>query len=453
VRAVTVAWGRIRQLPPAAILAAGWTVFVLYAFPGVMTMDSFDQLREGRDWYFTDSHPPAMAALWGIVDRVISGPFGMLLIQGTSFLAGLYLILRHAMSPRRAAACACALLLFPPVLAPMAVIWKDCVMAGCFVLGIAGLLESCKWRRLAGLAALSLATAMRYNAPAATFPLILMLFEWQPGRRWLVRYALAGGAWLAVTGAAFGCNAMLVDQPMHLWQSSLALEDIVGTLAHVEPELPDRELGPLLAPTGVLVDRDYHARLRAKYLPYDFQPLISGDGHLWDVPLNGSTPAPEPVRDAISHAWWVIVTGHPGAYVAYRLEAFEEAIGITHRHVGAMVVPHGVQYAGMLDHMGLANYASRFTVIAERVTMYLAKHTRLFRPHAYLLLSLGLLVLCRRHREVAAILLSGLALELSLLPLVPTPDYRYSHWMVTCACLSLVMLLARRARAHDIGTV
>ena len=63
---------------------------------------------------------------------------------------------------------------------------------------------------------------------------------------------------------------------------------------------------------------------------------------------------------------------------------------------------------------------------------------------------LALLVMCRRQRDVLALLLSGLGLELSLLPLVQTPDYRYSHWLVICTCLAVVMLFTRRAR--DIAT-
>src|ERR1700733_5779665 len=110
------------RLQPLAILAVGWLVIVLFAYPGVLTMDSFDQLGEGRAWFFTDSHPPAMAALWGIVDRVIAGALGMLLIQVTALLAGIYLILRRAIAPTDAAIVAVVIAWFPPVLAPMAVI-------------------------------------------------------------------------------------------------------------------------------------------------------------------------------------------------------------------------------------------------------------------------------------------------------------------------------------------
>src|SRR5690349_19243591 len=113
---------------------------LLYAYPGVMTIDSFDQLAEARAGFYTDSHPPAMAALWRVIDHVVPGPLGMLVLQLTCLEAGIYLLLRRAMSRRAAAIVTAALLVFPPIAVPMTVIWKDCLMAGFLVLGIAGVL-------------------------------------------------------------------------------------------------------------------------------------------------------------------------------------------------------------------------------------------------------------------------------------------------------------------------
>ena len=409
-------------------------------------MDSFDQLKEGRAWFFTDAHPPVMAALWGIVDRLLPGPLGMLVIQSAAFLTGLYLILRRAFQPRGAAIAAVLLFLFPPVLAPLAVIWKDCLMAGCFVLGIAAILDDRRWVRVLGVVALIVATALRYNAAAATMPLVVLLFEWQRGQHWFKRYALAIGVWLAITLVAFGVNAALTDRKMHFWHSSMALADIVGTLAHVDHEIPDSELQPILAPTLIRAETNLHLRIRAKYRAHDFQQLISGDGHLWDVNINGTVPTPEPQREAIARAWKHVVTKYPRAFVDYHLENFGEIVGVNKRFAGAMVVPHRVQYPGMLDYMGLGRGSSRFQDAAENMNLWLARKTRLFRPHFYALLALALLWFARRHRDVLALLFSGLCMELSMLLLGGTPDYRYSHWLVVCTCLAVIMLVARRAR-------
>ncbi|HTL36009.1 MAG TPA: hypothetical protein VL326_22920, partial [Kofleriaceae bacterium] len=104
------------------------------------------------------------------------------------------------------------------------------------------------------------------------------------------------------------------------------------------------------------------------------------------------------------------------------------------------------QYPGMLDYMHIPQVSWSFQRRAEAVTMWTAKRTRLFRPHLYLALTLILIGFARRHRDILALLLSGLAMELTMIPLGWTADFRFSHWMVTCTVLAIVMLIARRAR-------
>ncbi len=431
----------------AAILAVGWTLAVLYAYPGVMSYDSFEQLHEGRAWFFTDAHPPVMAALWGIVDRVISGPLVMLLLQITTFLVGTYLILRRAMRPRTAAICACVVLLFPPIVTPLAVIWKDCLMAGVLALGIALVMDPRRWVRLVALGLFALATALRYNALAATFPLVVLLFEWKPGMRWFARYPLALGAWLVVVATAMGGNALLVDREMHYFYKTSALADIAGVLTHVDRDIPDAELRALLAPTGIEVDTGIHAALRAGYKPYDFEQVMSGDGRLWTVTLEEPMAAPR--REAIARAWKDVVTTYPGAYLRYRLDVFAETLGLREKFQGATVIRHRNQNPYLLAGAGMSPpHPWRFQEKAQSWTLRLVKHTRLFRPHVYVLLALGLLLLTRRQRDVFAILISGLLMELTLIPLGWTPDYRFSHWLVTCACIGLVILFARRVSSR-----
>jgi hypothetical protein len=77
----------------------------------------------------------------------------------------------------------------------------------------------------------------------------------------------------------------------------------------------------------------------------------------------------------------------------------------------------------------------------------LATDVPVFAPALYLLLSIVLLVLARRHRDVLALLISGIALEASLLVTATSTDYRQSLWLLTCTLLAVVMLIARRARA------
>lgn len=445
------AWQWIRRVPPSVILAIGWAWLLVYAFPGVMTIDSFDQLREGRAWDFSDAHPPIMAAMWGILDRLVAGPFPVLVIQSGAFLAGLHVILRRVMRPHAAALTTCAVFVYPPIFCTFAVIWKDCLMAGALVLGIAGITSERRRRRIWGLVALSIATALRYNALAATLPLIVLLFEWQPGARPLKRYAIAAAAWFAVTVVALGGNALLTDRQLHFWHASLGLQDIAGVLAFVEPDLPDSELEPLLGPTEITVHTNIHRAIRAKYKSDDFQQLISGDGELWHVAWY--VPMPEARRTAITHAWLALIKEHPGAYLRYRLENFGETLGVNRKFGGATIIAHRAQSRGMLEYFGFRTGYTSLQDGTEHAFLWLAKHTRLWRPHVYALLALALLglAIAWRQRDVIALLLSGLFMESTMLVLGGTPDYRYSHWLVVTAVLAAIVLIARRRREGDIA--
>jgi hypothetical protein len=364
-------------------------------------------------------------------------------------LAGLYLVLRHTFAPRRAAWWTCAVFVSPMVLTVMAVIWKDCIMAGLLAAGIAGLLSRRRWARLAGLAAMLGAAAFRYNAFGATLPLVVLLFEWRPGLRWLPRYALSTAAWLATTFAAFGINGALTDKPMHYWSSSLAVFDIAGTLANVDGVLPDATLRAELAGTRILVDHDIHAAIRAAYTPRDFFPLLTSPEHrLWILPIDGYEPAPEAQRDAIERAFRDVVATYPWAYVKHRMAVMVEVLDLrVTRSMGA-VTPREVKYVDAAKALGLTTRWSGVQLALTQAMRWVSRHTPLYTPWVYLVLTLVLIPLAWRQRDVLAMLLSGLVMEGSLVPLVHSRDYRYSHWMVITTIVSCIVLATRRRRAR-----
>src|SRR4030088_2811149 len=110
-----------------SIAAALGVVFAVASFfPGYMSPDSVSQLSQGRAMTFTDWHPPVMSFLWGLIDRIIAGPAGMLVLHNFMFWAGLGLFVHHLGFERAWAATAILLTgLFPPVLALLSTIWKD----------------------------------------------------------------------------------------------------------------------------------------------------------------------------------------------------------------------------------------------------------------------------------------------------------------------------------------
>jgi hypothetical protein len=438
----------LRRIPPWAILGIAWVILIVYAFPGQMTQDSFDHMREAREGIYSDAHPPIMNVLWKLCDTIIAGPFGLLLVQSGLLLAGLYWIFRKTFEPRPAAWWTAGLFVFPPSLLVMSVIWKDCTMAGLLAVGVVGLLSERRSRRLLGLAAMFGATAFRYNAFGATLPLVVLLFQWTPGWHWLKRYALATACWLVVTLAAFGINKALTDKPMYYWNSSLALYDIVGTYAYVDEDLPDSELQTVLAGTQLEIKKDIHALIREVYTPSTYYPILNDPKRtMWNVPINGYVPAPEPQRDAISRAWWHTITTYPVAYAKHRITVFSEALGIGTGRGRGVPVRRDFRYPQLAWDNGLATAASPVQNKLTRAMVFFVRHTPFLVPWIYALLSLILLPLAFRQRDVLAIILSGIFMELTLLPLVHSNDFRYSHWMVLTTTIAAIVLATRRYRA------
>ncbi len=443
-------WTWLTSRSPRAYLLAGWLIFVAYAYPGLTTKDTFDQLAQARAGRFADDHPPLMAALWSVVDPLVAGTFGMLVLQSTTLLGGLYLLLRRATNARCAAVTASAILLFPPVLAPMAVVWKDCLMAGTLALGAALLLSDRRRTKAGGVVLLVVATALRYNAFAATLPLLALLGWSAPAVTWRRRVQRAGLAlvlWIGVTVAALGVNRVLADRQMHFWHSSLAIMDIVGTLEFSATPVTDSSLRRTLDGTGLRIQDNIHATIHTRYRAGDFLHLVHGADPLFDLPLVDATaPASPATRAAIERAWRTIVFGRPLAYLQYRLDTFRVVLGFDDvAWSRVLVVTHPYQDRAVLERMGIPTGTSTLQARTGRALDTLS-HTLLFRPWAYLLVALALLGLARRDRIAVAVLLSGLGLEASLLPLAGSPDFRYSHWMILCTVVGGAMTFAQRWR-------
>jgi len=431
---------RYAKFEPVAILSAGWALLLAYAYPGTLTFDSIDELIQARAGIYRDDHPPVVAALWRLVEHVVAGPFGMLALQSLAFVVGLYLIFRRTFTPRGAALAATLLLLFPPVFAPLTAIWKDSLMAGFLVLGIGALLtESRRWR-VVGAVALAVATAMRFNAAAATLAPLVLLFSW--GLVGWRRYAVATTVWLATVVAAFGVNSALADRQAYGWHTTLAIYDIVGTLAHVDEAIPDAKLVELLDGSKLLVTRDIQATARTIYDPRNYLTPVTDPQHaFWHFSLRNDEPVTEAFRTAMSRTWTFLVASYPRAYLAHRFATMEKVVdsdtGTPWR---------GAAQRELRAQMGLANGANAGQMAVYRKLVKFERSTHLFSPWIYLLVALILLGIAFQ-RDVLALLMSGLMYEGTLLVFAASRDYRYSHWLVTACCIAVVTLTARRARA------
>lgn len=418
------------RLEVLAILLVGWLVFLIYAYPGYMSFDSVVQLREARTGVFTDWHPPAMAALWRITDHIISGPFGMLVLQTTAFLAGCYLVIARYVKPRYAAIFTVLLFWFPPMSSTMAVIWKDSQMTGYLLLGMALLLSERARNRNLGLGLLLVASMMRHNGFTFTLPMIVILWQWPRLAGWKC-YAASLGLWLAITVVAFATNAALAKVKTHPWHSSVALHDIVGTLRYAN--LDDAEIKRELGDVPLRATDHLHDRIRTVYIPaagvFTIGPLIA-------------QPTNEQERDAVSAAWKRIVRAHPFYYLKHRYKVFKCVLGLAGTPMPVWVGYDGIG-ADLYDDQPSATQAAMRDWMLQTVA-----NSWVMRPYLYLLAIIGMLYWVAKSRDRFLIALTATAFisEAALYFVSPTPDFRYSIWVVPTSFILLIALVVTRSQ-------
>ena len=80
-----------RFAPVFCVLGFLATIAIFY--PGLATPDSLDQFQQGLTGHYTDWHPPVMALLWSLLDKVWIGPQPMLLLQAGGYWLAVYLLL------------------------------------------------------------------------------------------------------------------------------------------------------------------------------------------------------------------------------------------------------------------------------------------------------------------------------------------------------------------------
>lgn len=403
-----------------------------------MGFDAGEQIFQVRTANFGDWHPPLMSAYWWLLEVVVRGPFLMLVLQSGLFLWGLHQILRVRLGERAAAWAAAGILLFPPVFTPMAAVWKDAQMVGFLVAGIALALRP-SWRARAGAIVLWFFAAGVRDNGAIALPFLVLWATAVWGYASVTRVAVAAALTAAIATAAFGVNRALARRTEYPWYRSVALMDITGTIRFADP-ISDHELRGALDGTGYIADIDLQRVARAGYSPRAwFENTVDGKSLF-------AEPHDDAARASIRRAWWTLVREHPGAYLRHRWAVMQEVLGLS----GAPTwEPVPQSRAGTkrqwvrVEHNFSPSWLQRHLGTAYRDGL---GDGPLYRPWMYVVIAVVLLVdaVRRRDRIVVALLAGALLYEVSFFVGAAAPDFRYSHWLVICTCLAVV--LATKAR-------
>lgn len=439
-------WVRMRALQPRWILLVAWLVTIAYSYPGYLNWDSGVQLFALRSGGLDDWHPPMMATYWRWIEYFVHGPLGMLVLQTYLFLWGLCAVLRQRFSPRLAALLASGLLLFPPILTPMAAVWKDAQMAGFLMAGVALGLRRRWSSRGAGLLLLVFACGVRDNGAAALPPLCLLLVaSWQAVERRVAIVAISACLFAAVTFTATTVNRGLTDHRAFAWYRSVAIHDIAGSICR-EDHMSDAQVRQLLEGIKLHETSDLQAVFCSKYDSRGWFELT------YDGPGTGLfvVPPQKAERLARRHAWSRIVQEHTGAYLAHRWAVMRGILGLTSDPIWEPVcqtIGASSEHLARVSHNGSLSWFQIKLGTFFRETL---ATTLLFRPWAYLAIGLVMLVYAVGKRDgwLCFVLGSGILYEFSFFVGAAAPDYRYSHWMITCVCVATLTIFIERLRGY-----
>ena len=422
-----------------AVCAAGFALAVVAFYPGYMSPDSMSQLTQGRAWEFTDWHPPLMAALWGLLDRVFPGPAGMLVLHNAAYWGAAALFWRATY--RRSAWLGLGLAGFgfmPQVLSNLSTVWKDVGMGVSLLLASALLYRS----RQTGSKAALLASApllfygygVRLNAAPAVLPLALWagflacrvltpLRPWAARRPRLLPAAVGCAYFLALTGAVTLTTEALVRGNHAYAGQTVLLHDLAAvSVARGEP----------LFPEYIVADEHFSMeKVAQRYAPYISTAIVGFENS--GLRLSGDPRDMEALRAK----WLEVVARNPGAYLRHRWAAFEWAAGLNRPEV---CFPYLIASYGRFD------YKTNDLAVHRLLKAYFwaARNTLLFRGFFWLLVALALLYFSLRGRlrgdlELVFVLaLSGLLYGAAYFFIAPSCDFRFFWWTMLAATAGLL---------------
>jgi hypothetical protein len=321
----------------ALVLAGGAAASLWLNLPGQFSPDSVWQLAQGRSGVFNAWHPPVMAALLGLFDRLSPGAPGFIVLQAALGFGGLLAFAALAPRPRAGAVwIAAALAASPLMLIYQGEVWKDVLFADAAVAGFAALAWAGRtWaspaRRhgLAGLAAVLFALAALTRQNGVLVPLWgaagLAGVAWRagdgrPGDGRPGRGGRALGYGLALLGAslalAAGGGVLLArhgdGEPAQALQLEwLQVWDLAGAV-RADPGLPLAGLARDAPATARFV-----RRATAAYTPERVDTLVNLAGA--DAALAGAGPA-------VGRQWRTLILTRPDLYARVRLAGFAQLL-------------------------------------------------------------------------------------------------------------------------------
>ncbi len=414
----------------AAVLTVAGT---LTLYPGWLSFDAATHLHQAVHGDYVDLQPPAYAAFWGTLLRAGLPPGALLVLVLATLefaLAGIALATRLSL-PR--ALLVLLIPAWPPFLMLCGHLWTDVALVALLTLALACGSLGGRGGRLAALLALAGACAVRHNALAA----VVVLAGWLAGQqttRWRARLALSLGGLLLVGGSAQLVNRALTVRHVPAWTPTAIWDLAAASAARGEVLLPAEMIGADMGVDQLAGALDCQTVIR----------LLTGTRSGINPGIDA--PLPDPVLGELRRRWLSLPATAPWDYARHRACVAASLFGAqaAEKPETLIFVPDIVERAGNPTLTRNATSANAWLVAWMRAH----RGDRIVAPLLPLLLGLAALVIARRRSlpedaraRIDALVLSGLAYAVSLLPLAPAAEYRYVFWPMLSGGVAFVLAL------------
>jgi hypothetical protein len=420
----------------AVVLAIAGFALTLYIFyPGIMNYDARYVYLDGLKGFYGDWQSPVMTWLWKTIDPIAPGSASMFLLIAILYWLGIgTLALTLARRSLTAAIVLMVIALTPPLFAFVGIIWRDVLMAACWLLAAAVMFATAHREpsiavRLIALFLVMFGVLIRPNALAAA-PLLIAYIFWPREFRFRRVALLFIPAMVALYGLMqfvyYGALDATRQHPLH----SIAVFDLGGmTYFSGKNQFPATfSSGEVEALRGRCYDASY------------WNIYWNGDCKFVMAELEGERKifgTPE-----LSRAWMDAATRHPIAYLQHRLTFFRTFL----------LDAHLAMWTADIEHPPKTVFEDRPAFMTVKAMHDVLQPTPLFRMGAWLLACLALCTLAWRRRStpdgafVIGVCGSAVMYVLSYLPLGVASEFRYIYWAVLASCAGAVVISSPGAR-------
>ena len=435
---------RWTPLLPAMLGAAGFALTLYVFYPGIMNYDARYVYLDGRKGFYGDWQSPVMTWLWKTIDPLAPGSASMFLLIAALYWLGIG-ILSGALA-RRSRAAAVVLFLFaltPPLFAFVGIIWRDVLMAGCFLVAVAMVFASAHRSdrpplivQAVAIGLIALGVLIRPNALAAA-PVLVVYVLWPQQfsfkRTALLFVPVMIGLYALMQLVYYGALNATRQHPLQ----SIAVFDL-GGLTYFS--------GRNQFPVAWSAQELYGLR-GSCYDPSYWNVYWNGECKFVMGKLEGE-PKIFGTR-TLSRAWFDAIVANPTAYLQHRLAFFRTFLLDSHLTI----------WTADIENPPKLVFEDRPVFVALRNIHDLLKPTPLFRMATWFVACITLCALAWRRRNdpdgafVLGVCGSATLYVLSYLPLGVASEFRYVYWAVLASAAGAAVLLVpllqrftRRAR-------